>query len=167
MTAFTASREAHAVVDAPREAIWAVLTDPPRLASLVPFLRTIEAVDEHHWRWEMSGLKVAGLDIAPTFTERMELTPPERLEFHHEPPAGVTERAGVTGWYELTALEPAADGTERTALATGLDITVELPLPGLARRTVETTMRGVIAQMGDRFAANLLRELGLPPGSAA
>lgn len=156
MTFFSASREARATVEASREQIWAILTDPPRLARLVPFLRTIEELDGGtHWRWSMSGLKVGGLDVAPTFTERMDLTPPERLEFRHDPPAGSHERAGVEGWYRLTAVDE-----HRTELATRLDITVDLPLPRLARRSVEATMRGVVAQMGERFSANLLRELG-------
>lgn len=156
MTSFTAARTAHAEVGASREAIWEVLTDPDRLASLVPFLRSIEALDGGtHWHWQMSGLSVAGLDVAPSFTERMEFAEPERIEFHHDPPSGTTERAGVVGWYRLEQTGP-----DTTALSTHLEITIDLPVPGLARPAVTRTMKGVIGQMGDRFADNLLRTLG-------
>ena len=157
MTAFTASRTAQAEVPAPREDIWAVLVDPDGLAPLVPFLRSIRALDGGtHWHWQMSGLSVAGLDVAPAFTERMTFTEPERIEFRHDPPVGSNERAGVVGWYDLQEVRPGV-----TALATSLEITIDLPLPRLARPAVTRTMSGVVAQMGDRFSHNLLRTLGL------
>ncbi|GAA4124031.1 hypothetical protein GCM10022215_31320 [Nocardioides fonticola] len=157
MTSFTASRTAHAEVRAPREDIWAILVDPSTLAPLVPFVRSITALEGGtHWHWQLSGLSVAGLDVAPAFTERMTFTEPERIEFRHDPPAGTTERAGVVGWYDLQELRPGV-----TALATSLEITLDLPLPGLARPAVTRTMSGVVAQMGDRFAAQLLRQLGV------
>lgn len=157
MASFTASRTAHAEVPAPREEIWEILVDPSSLAPLVPFVRSIEALDGGtHWHWQLSGIAVAGLEVAPSFTERMTFEAPERIEFRHDPPAGVHERAGVVGWYDLQEVRPGV-----TALATSLEITLELPLPGLARPAVTRTMSGVVAQMGDRFATHLLRKLGV------
>jgi carbon monoxide dehydrogenase subunit G len=154
MTRFTSSTTAEAVVAAPRQAIWDLLVDPDAIARLTPFLKRVIA-DGEHWRWEMSGLDVLGVKVAPAFTERMVFDELERIEFHHDPPAGEKERSGVEGWYDLSD----ADGG--THLATSLAITLDLPLPKVSSPAVTSTMKGVMKTMGDRFSANLLRELGL------
>jgi carbon monoxide dehydrogenase subunit G len=154
MTRFSATTSAEAIVAAPRQQIWDVLVDPAKIAELTPFLKRVTA-DGEHWRWEMSGLDVLGAKVAPSFTERMVFTDLERIEFHHDPPAGTTERSGVEGWYDLSD----ADGG--THLATSLEITLDLPLPKLSSPAVTAAMKGVMGTMGDRFSANLLRELGI------
>jgi carbon monoxide dehydrogenase subunit G len=153
MTRFSAETRAEAVVAAARADIWAALTDPVLVGELTPFVRRIHA-DGEHWLWEMSGLKVLGIGVAPTFTERMVFEEPERIEFHHDPPAGKTERSAVEGWYELTET-----GTG-TRLVTSLEIVLDLPLPRASGRAVRATMNGVITQMGERFSTNLLAHLG-------
>jgi len=153
MTSFSASTHAEAVVLAPQHEIWAALVDPQLMARFTPFLKDITAEGDH-WVWQMSGLNVLGLKIAPAFTERMVFTEPDRIEFHHDPPAGTDEQAGVEGWYELTPV----DGGTR--LVTDLEITVDLPLPKVSGRAVRATMKKVIDTMGDRFSHRLLDHLG-------
>ncbi|HTW17629.1 MAG TPA: SRPBCC family protein [Nocardioides sp.] len=157
MTRFTASTSAEAVVAAPRQRIWDLLVDPDAITRLTPFLKRVSA-DGEHWRWEMTGLDVLGVKVAPAFTERMRFVDGERIEFEHDPPAGVHERSGVAGWYDL------ADAPGGTRLATSLEITLDLPLPRLSAPAVTAAMRGVLGTMGDRFSANLLREVGVTPG---
>ena len=152
MTRFSAHTRAGAVVAAPREQIWTALTDPALVAELTPFVRTIEASGEH-WRWQMGGLKVLGVGVAPAFTERMTFDEPSRIEFRHDPPDGTTERSAVEGWYELTEVD------EGTRLGTSLEITLDLPLPRAASSAVQATMCRVIDQMGERFSRNLLAHL--------
>ena len=41
-----------------------------------------------------------------------------------------------------------------------MEITVDLPFPGLLRPAVTTAMKGVVALMGQRFSHNLLAHLG-------
>jgi carbon monoxide dehydrogenase subunit G len=159
VTAFSARTHAEAVVGAPRQAIWDALVDPELMARFTPFLRRITA-DGDHWRWEMSGLDVLGVKVAPAFTERMTFAEPERIEFRHDPPAGAPEKAGVAGWYQLTEVEGG------TALVTDLEITLDLPLPRAAGRAVRATMGKVIDTMGDRFSRNLLDHLGAEERSA-
>src|SRR5918995_170530 len=122
MTRFSADTRAEAVVTATRAEIWAALTDPALIADLTPFVRRITA-DGDHWHWELTGLRVLGVGVAPRFTELMVLDEPRRIEFRHDPPAGAPERAGVEGWYELGEV---AGGTR---LGTSLQITLDLPLP--------------------------------------
>ena len=152
MTRFSADTRAEAVVSASRAEIWAVLTDPALVAEMTPFVRSITA-DGDHWRWELSGLKVLGVGVAPSFTELMVLDEPERIEFRHDPPEGEAERSGVEGWYAL------ADVEEGTHLVTSLEITLDLPLPRASSRAVRAAMKGVIDQMGERFSKNLLAHL--------
>ena len=152
MTRFSADTRAEAVVTAPRAAIWAALTDPALVAELTPFVRSITA-DGDHWRWQLSGLKVLGVGVAPAFTELMVLDEPERIEFRHDPPDGETERSGVEGWYALTEVD------EGTRLVTSLEITLDLPLPRASSRAVKAAMSKVVDQMGERFSKGLLAHL--------
>jgi carbon monoxide dehydrogenase subunit G len=159
VTSFSAQTHAEAIVLAPQQDIWDVLVDPTLMARFTPFLKDIRGEGEH-WLWEMAGVNVLGLKVAPTFTERMVFTEPERIEFHHDPPAGTTEKAGVEGWYALT---PTDDGTR---LVTDLQITLDLPLPKASGRAVRAAMRKVIDTMGDRFSQRLLEHLGVEERSA-
>lgn len=154
MTQFSSTKTTGSVVPASRSAVWDVLTDPDLLAEMTPFLKRITA-DGEHWRWEMNSLDVLGKKLAPTFTERMVFKDQQRIEFHHEPPVGVTEWAGVEGWYDLR------DGKGGTHLEISLEITLDLPLPRLSGPAVRASMKGVTATMGDRFAKNLLTQLGV------
>jgi len=154
VTSFSAQTHAEAVVLAPRAEIWAALVDPDLMARFTPFLQRITA-DGEHWRWELSGLNVLGLKVAPAFTERMVFDEPDRIEFRHDPPAGATEQAGVEGWYALRALDEAS-----TELVTDLTITVELPLPRASGLAVRAAMKRVIDRMGDTFSQRLLEHLG-------
>ncbi|MEP9362915.1 SRPBCC family protein [Nocardioides sp. CN2-186] len=153
MTRFSAKTQAEAVITAGRSDVWSALTDPTLVAEMTPFVRSITA-DGDHWRWEMSGLKVLGVGIAPSFTELMSYDEPSRIDFRHDPPTGATEKSAVEGWYQL------AEDDEGTRLVTSLEITLDLPLPRASGRAVKAAMNGVIAQMGERFSKNLLAHLG-------
>lgn len=161
MTTFSARTRAQALVDVPPSEVWAALIEPAVVARLTPFVRRITAVPgtdggprAEHWRWEMTGFKVLGIGIAPTFTERMTYDEPTRIEFTHDPPADGSERSAVEGWYALAEVDPG------TRLTTSMEITVDLPLPRLSAGAVQAAMSRVIDQMGDRFSHNLLAHLG-------
>jgi carbon monoxide dehydrogenase subunit G len=151
VTRFSARDRSTEVVQADQGALWKALTDPDLLPRLTPYLHSIDAEGDL-WRWNMARIPVLGVSVAPSFTERMTFDEPRRIEFTHDPESG-QEKAGVEGTYELEGVEGG------TRLAIDIDICVDLPLPGMARGAVERAMRGVIAAMGRRFAANLLRHL--------
>lgn len=155
MTAFSAKTSAEAIVPVERQKIWDVLIDPDLVAELTPFVRSIREEGDY-WIWSMSGLEVAGVGFAPTFTERLTLEHLQRIDFVHEPPDGGTERAGVHGWYDLS---DAGDG--KTRLETSLEICADLPVPRFSGPVVRSTMKGVMATMGDRFSKNLLKHFGV------
>lgn len=154
MHRFRASTSNSAVVRADRAQIWDALTDPDLLPRLTPFLESVVVKDEQHWCWQLQRIPVLGTSLVPAFTERMELTPRERITFTHEPPPGSHERAGADGSYDL------ADHPDGTALAIELAVHVDLPLSRLAAPAVTTAMKGVMATMGARFAHNLVRHVG-------
>jgi carbon monoxide dehydrogenase subunit G len=152
MTAFTVRNRSSATVGAPPAQVWDALTDPVLLTRLTPYLREIES-DGDRWVWHLRRVPVLGIGIAPSFTEVMTFEKQATITFTHDPERP-EERAGVDGTYRL---KPSGAGTD---LAIDLSITVDLPFPALARPAVQTAMRGVVAAMGTRFSANLVRHLG-------
>ena len=155
---FSATTVSEAVVAAPREDIWAAITDPTVLPKLTPLLRHIEA-DGDLWRWDLSRINVLGIVVDPSFTERMSFVPNERIEYTHEPPAGAHEWASAEGWYQLS------DHAAGTHLAISITLSVELPLARLAAPAVETVIRTSMAVTGSRFASNLDQHLGIRSGT--
>jgi hypothetical protein len=162
MTAFSVTHDATAVLPVERQAVWDVLTDPATLAELTPMLTSIEERGEH-WVWRMAKVPGLSLAVAPEFTERMTFKELERIDFRHDPPAGRDEDAGAEGWYELRDATDEERGTAEVAahLAISLTITVDLPLPRLSAPAVKTAMKRVVASMGNGFAENLDRHLGI------
>ncbi|MGI5125662.1 CoxG family protein [Pseudonocardia sp. CA-107938] len=170
MARFSAVNSSEAVVAAPRQEIWAVLTDPVVLPQLTPLLRRIDVAphDPDLWTWQMVGLSVLGVGISPVFTERMRFTTDDdgggvRIDYTHEPPAGARETTAAEGLYLLS------DVPGGTRLRIHVELAVELPLPRLSAPAVTPVMQATIRRMGERFAANLLRHLGVtePPAQAA
>lgn len=157
MATFSSHNRSTAEVPASRQQIWAVLRDPDALAELTPLVERI-TVDGDRWTWQLHGVSALGVQVSPAFTERMIFTEGERIEFHHDPPAGADERAGAEGTYVL-----ADAGEGRTHLAIDITIEVDLPLPRLSAKAVERVMATTMARTGDRFARNLYRRLGIDP----
>jgi carbon monoxide dehydrogenase subunit G len=155
---FSATTTSEAVVAAPREDIWAAITDPNVLPKLTPLLRHIEAEDDL-WRWDLARINILGIVVDPSFTERMSFVPDERIEYTHEPPAGAHEWASAEGWYQLT------DHQAGTHLAISITLSVELPLARLMAPAVETVIRTSMAVTGSRFASNLDQHLGISSGT--
>ena len=154
MNTFSATNKSEAVVAAPREAIWALLTDPEALTRMTPLLDGIEA-DGEHWRWRLRRIAALGVNISPTFTERMAFDEPRRIDYVHEPAAGVRERTGVEGHYDLREVEGG------THLSISLTIRTELPLPKVADAAVAKVISSTMQRTGEKFASNLLHELGV------
>ena len=75
MTTFTSRDVSTAVVPAPREEIWAIVSDPTALAELTPMIESIEPAGDV-WTWQLKGISALGVTVAPSFTERMHLDAP-------------------------------------------------------------------------------------------
>ena len=154
MTVFVRTRADTADVPHPVEAVWDLLVDPAAIARLTPLVASIDVDDQGRWIWCLQRVPVPGRRLDLTMTEEMTFTPMTRIEFTHAALDGGA-RAGADGYY---ALEPLGDAATRLTIE--LTVSAQLPLPGLARPAVHTVMQQVLNQMGNRFAANMLRELG-------
>ena len=154
MASFSQTRRDTAEVPHPVQAVWDVLTDPAAVARLTPLVARIDVDDQGRWVWHLQRVPLPGRRLDLTMTEEMTFTPTSRIEFTH-PPLGTGVKAGADGRYDL---EPGS--ADATRLGIELTVTAQLPVPGVARRAVETAMRQVLHQMGTRFATNLERELG-------
>jgi carbon monoxide dehydrogenase subunit G len=152
MNRFTHTVESDEVLDAPRSEIWAVLTDPDRLARLVPRLDRVVA-DGDRWCWVLLGFSALGVTIEPAFTEQMEFTPQERIRFRHAP-GSRRENAGADGEYRLSEVE----GGTRVWIR--IQVHVDLPLPRAVGGAVRAVMRREVGRMGDGFGEGLRREVG-------
>jgi hypothetical protein len=150
MTHFSAGRRSSAVVPYDRADVWAVLTDSALVARLTPMVRSIEDRGTT-WLWRLAPIEILGKSVGLSFTERIEFTPQERIEYTHAPSGG--ERAGVEGTYVLQGLD------RGTRLTIDLGVHVDLPFPRLSAPVVKTSMQAVIAAMGAGFAHNLDRHL--------
>lgn len=159
MTAFRSGVHSVATVPVAPERIWAVLTQPQLIAELTPLVDRIEPCGDL-WRWTLAGISGLGIEVAPTFSERMTFVPISRIDFRHEPPPGATERAGVDGVYQITKVD---DTTSKLRIDT--ELCVELPLPSFGRRAVETVMGATMSRAGDAFADNLYRHLDIDPST--
>lgn len=157
VTAFRSRNRSVATVPVAAQTMWDVLNRPDLLAEFTPLVDRIAAQGDV-WSWTLAGISGLGIEVAPTFTERMRFTPISRIDFTHEPPPGSSERAGVNGTYLISKID------ERTSkLAIDLSLSVELPLPGLSRRLVEGIMATTMGRTGDAFARNLYRHLDIDP----
>lgn len=143
------------------EQIWDALTDAELLAELTPLVDRIE-VDGDRWAWTLAGISGLGIEVAPTFTERMTFVPISRIDYVHEPPPGRSERAGVDGTYLITKVDD-----DSSKLAIDLTLCVELPLPEFSRSLIEGIMARTTARTGAAFARNLYRHFGLDPDAVA
>lgn len=160
MARFSVRNASSSTVPVGAHELWEIITDPNQLAALTPLIDSIEA-DGMIWVWKLHPIEALGLKVEAEFTELMRLTELERIEFEHSPPKGHNERVGAAGIYEFTP-----DGPTSTALAVDLTLSVDLPVPRLAARSIEGVMRASMQATGRRFARNLYELLGLDPATA-
>jgi carbon monoxide dehydrogenase subunit G len=155
MTTFSVSTTSSATVEADRTRVWDALTDPELLPRLTPYLRRIDARTDdgvERWTWHLVRIPLLGSMVSPSFTEVMTFDEPTVITFSHDP-AHTEEKAGVEGRYDLT------EGRAGTDLSIDLAITIDLPFPALAAPGVHAAMKVVVAGMGRRFSANLVRHV--------
>jgi carbon monoxide dehydrogenase subunit G len=151
-------------VPVPRRRVWEILRSPDDLAEMTPLLDGI-SVDGDTWCWKLSGISALGVEVSPSFTERMTFHPESEIQFRHDPPAGARERAGARGVYTL---EDTVDdmGGDATQLCIDITLHVDLPLPRASRRAVERVMSSTMVRTGDVFARRLYEKLRVDPAHA-
>lgn len=159
MTAFRSGYHSVAFVPTDAERIWTVLAKAELVAELFPLVARIEPRGDV-WRWTLAGVSRRGVQIAPSFTERMTFVPISRVEFRHEPPPGSKERIGLVGVHQITKVD---DATSK--LRIDLELRLQLPLPEFGRRVVERVMAAGLRRAGTTFSRNLYAYLDVDPSA--
>lgn len=157
MAVFSSTRRDVAEVPHPVDEVWAILADPSAVARLTPLVTSIEVDDQDRWVWTLQRVPLSGRRLDLTMVEEMTFAPRSRIDYTHGP-LSTTARAGAEGFYGLEQVEAG------TRLSIELTVSVQLPFPSLARRAVEPAMQQVLHQMGNRFAAGMLKELSQGAG---
>lgn len=160
MTRFSARTISASTVPVSSDEIWDILTDPSVLAELTPLVRSIEASGSQ-WLWTLNGIEALGIKIEAAFTESMKFVDGRQIVFEHDPPPGEKEHAAVDGVYDITP-----NDDHSTDLQVDLTLSVELPVPRLARPAVERVIKSTMRITGRQFATNLYERLGLDPATA-
>lgn len=147
MTLIEANVERSLVVAAPPQRVWETVSDVSRLGELMPEVERYEPVDDG-WRWVLVEQQRLGRTFQPRFTVRYELEEPERVRFERVAAPGDSAQAGG-----LIAVGR-SDG-ERTEASFRLELTVDLPVPGLLRGSVATMLSDEIRRLADGFLTNV------------
>ena len=139
--------EGERLIDAPREQVFAALTDPAVVAQTMPFVESWEARDADHWEMVVK----VPLPIAPTLKlafEVVEKRPPEYARLFARG-GGMMGGATVDSRFELAAegtgtrVRIHAELTFRGALAPA-----EKLLEPVAKRQAERTLDAIERRVG-------------------
>lgn len=146
MTQVATSIERTRVIQAERQVVWDVISDPEQFGRLVPDVKTHEPVDDG-WRWVLEPTRKMGVTIQPHFTVRYEMDPPALLTF--ERVRKDTETTGAGGACELH------DDGSSTHVTFRLDIEIQVSVPSLLSGTVRAILDEEITRLADGFLRNL------------
>jgi carbon monoxide dehydrogenase subunit G len=135
------------VFDAPREAVWGVLMDPEKLASLLPGVDGFEIEDDTHWNAKVRvPLGMGGLKLGFSF-EKVDEVRPERAAL----------RAKGKGVGAIVSMEThfllKEDGS-RTAMEWAADVNVLGQVGSMGQRVlqpiVNQQVEGVLAALDQK-----------------
>lgn len=141
-------------LDAPREAVWAALTDPERLRALIPGCESIERSGDNEYRLAM--MAAIG-PVKARFTGRLTLAdvvPPERYTLTFEGQGGA---AGFARGTARVVLTPEDGGTR-------LDDTVSAQVGGRLAQVGQRLIDAAAGKLAEQFFSALSSSLAGPPG---
>lgn len=142
-------------VDVPRDAAFAFLQDPHRLAACIPGCRDLREIGPNRYAAVLAS-RVAFMTLSFNVTiEILRLEAPETIE------AAITgDAVGLAGHVSATATVGLTDeGTQRTTIRYTTDIALTGTLGGLG----QPVFRATSAQLAREFGANLKQALEAQP----
>jgi carbon monoxide dehydrogenase subunit G len=136
-------------IKAPRETVWAFVTDPNRVGSCGPGVESIEVVDATHFR---ARAKVGVGFITARFVVDMELAeqrPPEEsvVKAHGQAPGSAVDATA--------RMRLADDGTGGTTMDWEADVNISGTLASVGGRLIEGTADKMIGQTFDCIRTKL------------
>ena len=130
------------VVDAPRERVFAALTNPDVVAAAVPVIRSHRELDDDHWEAKVK----APIPFAPSLTIRFIIT--QRRAPEH---AAIQTHGGGAHVESSFDLEPDGDG--RTRIRWRAEIALSGILAAFGGHGLEALARRAAERVLDRVAA--------------
>ena len=148
-------------VNAPREAVWAFLLDPKRLAPCIPGCDDLEVVDERTYRLRLT-IKVGFLSTRQDLRMAIvEAEPPRRLVSE-----GRGEDSRLGSRVEVrTSLELSPAGGGATAVAYASDVTVLGRLGSIGDAVMKVKAREIAGVFARRVTAALEQNLSPSPSN--
>jgi carbon monoxide dehydrogenase subunit G len=136
-------------IAAPRDKVWAFVTDPNQVGQCGPGVETIEVIDDTHFKATAKG----GIGfISARFVVNMEMAeqePPDRavIKAHGQAPGSAVDATAAM------TLSDGADGG--TTMDWSADVTISGSLASLGARLIEGTANKMIGQTFDCMKSKL------------
>jgi carbon monoxide dehydrogenase subunit G len=137
---------------APRDRVWAVLSDVEHLDRLMPDVRSYRRTPAG-WRWELEGDRRLGYHVRPSFTVAYDLEPPRAVRFRQVDDGG---SAGAAGAFTLRG---GGDGGA-TAVSVQLQLRLDLPVPSFLAGPARGALDAELGRLADGFLARLAAATG-------
>lgn len=140
----------HLDLDLPREVVAAEITDLDVVRRFVePLLHPMSDLDRTPQRWELADLSVGGIGVRPAVDARLT-TGEDALYIVGLPVAGRTPCT-----LEVTLQVDPLPG-ERSRLTASHDVSVEAPLPRIARPLARRLLRNEIEKVVEHLVAEIV-----------
>jgi len=135
--------EGERLIDAPRERVFACLTNPDVVATAIPVVRSHREIDDDHWEAKVK----APVPLAPSVTIRFAVT--ERRPPEH---AAITSRGG--GAHVESSFDLETDGDGRTRIRWRAQIALTGLLAPFGGHGLEPVARRAAERVLDRVASS-------------
>ena len=145
-------------IKAPRDRVWAFVTDPNQVGSCGPGVESIEVVDETHFR---ARARVGVGFISARFVvdlEMAEQVPPDHAVIRAR---GQAPGSAVDATASMTLADGPDDATRMDWVA---DVTIAGTIASVGARLIEGTANKMIGQTFDCMRAKLEEPAALPTG---
>ena len=134
------------MISAPRQAVWRRLLDPHAVAAAAPGVKSVEAIDDTHFK-VVSGLGVGAIRLSFTLEiELSDLVEPESARMHARGKAPGSEVE------VLTSIKLHERDEETTQLSWEATATISGTIASIGARMVEGAMRKLTDEFWDTFA---------------
>jgi uncharacterized protein len=126
--------------DAPRETVWAVISDPAQMAKLMPGVESFEIKDERHWQAKVKiPLGLGGLKMTIDF-EKLEEREPEFASMN-------AKGNGVGALMNMTTQFTLKEAGAGTAMDWAADVKIAGPVGSMGQRVLQPIVNQQVANV--------------------